>query len=101
MMKKYVTLALLALSLMATSCITTRSTARINKVEVGMTKEEITKLLGKPFFKNGDLLAEQWGYRKMIGEVAGPEEVFFYVTFDQEGRVMGYETITGRSRRHY
>lgn len=76
-----------------TSCIVTRSSVQINKVEVGMTKTEIKKLLGTPEFKNGDLEGEQWGYHKMIGDVAGPEPVLFLVTFDKEGKVIAYDTV--------
>lgn len=87
---------LLALSLsasLATSCITTLSSSRINKVEVGMTKNEIAHLLGRPMSKNGYTLGEQWIYEKMIGEVAGPEEILFLVNFDDQGRVVGYQTL--------
>lgn len=76
-----------------TSCVATRSTTQINKVEVGMTQNEITKLLGTPIFKNGDTSGEQWGYHKMIGEIAGPEQVLFLVTFDSDGKVIAYETV--------
>lgn len=85
---------------MMTSCITTRSTAKINKVEVGMTKNEISHLLGKPLYKNGDITGEQWGYRKMIGEIAGPEEVIFLVTFDNQGNAVGYETLKEHPHIH-
>lgn len=80
-------------TLMMTSCIATRSTVRMNKVEVGMTKKDITRLLGTPIFRNGDADGEEWGYRKQVGEVAGPEEVIFVVTFNGEGKVVAYETV--------
>lgn len=86
---------------MMSSCITTRSTAKINKVEVGMTKNDISQLLGTPIIKNGDIMSEQWGYRKMIGEIAGPEEVLFLVTFDNQGKVVGYETIKEQPHFHH
>lgn len=73
---------------MMASCVTTRSTSHINKVEVGMTKNEITMLLGTPIFKNGDSSGEQWGYHKMIGDIAGPEQVLFLVTFSADGKVI-------------
>lgn len=80
-------------ALMVTSCLTTLSSTRINKVEVGMTKNDITHLLGKPMSKNGDIMGEQWIYQKIIGEVADPEEVLFLVNFDSQGRVVGYQTL--------
>lgn len=80
-------------ALLLTSCMTTLSSTRINRVAVGMTKNEITHLLGKPMSKNGDTMGEQWIYQKMIGEVAGPEEILFLVNFDNQGRVVGYQTL--------
>lgn len=100
-MKKLLIASLIMVELMTTSCIATRSTTQINKVEVGMTKTDITKLLGKPTFKNGDIAGEQWGYRKMIGEIAGPEEALFIVTFDNQGNVVAYETIKDRPHFHH
>ena len=82
---------------MLTSCLTTRSSSQINRVAVGMTKPEITALLGTPIFKNGDTSGEQWGYQKMIGDIAGPEPVLFLVTFDAEGKVIAYDTV----KEHY
>ena len=95
MKKKIITTLFILIATMSlcTSCFATRSSVQINKVEVGMTKTEIKKLLGTPEFKNGDLEGEQWGYHKMIGDVAGPEPVLFLVTFDNEGKVIAYDTV--------
>lgn len=100
-MKKQLFISFIIAASMMTSCITTRSTAKINKVEIGMTKNEISQLLGKPVYKNGDIMGEQWGYRKMIGEVAGPEEVIFLVTFDNQGNVVSYETLKEHPHIHH
>ena len=86
--------------IMMTSCVTTRSTSKINQVEVGMTKNEITALFGTPIYKNGDTSGEQWGYHKMIGDIAGPEPVLFLVTFNSEGTVIAYETIKEHHHPH-
>ena len=48
----------LALGLGFSSCISTRDTVKINKVEIGMTKDEVRNLLGKPLFKNADETGE-------------------------------------------
>lgn len=100
-MKKLAFVSFIIAALTLTSCIPTRSTMKINKVEVGMTKNEISKLLGTPMFKNGDTTGEQWGYRKMIGEVAGPEPVIFLVTFDNQGKVVSYETMKDQPHYHH
>ncbi len=99
MRKKILLLAIVA-SIFTTSCIATRSSVQINKVEVGMSKADIKKLLGTPEFKNGDTGGEQWGYHKMIGEIAGPEPVLFLVTFDKEGKVIAYDTVKDH-HHHY
>jgi outer membrane protein assembly factor BamE (lipoprotein component of BamABCDE complex) len=100
-MKKLLVLSIISMMILTTSCITTRSTTKINKVEVGMTKNEITELLGSPLFKNGDIKGEQWGYRKHIGEITDPEEVIFLVTFDENGEVASYDTIKEHGHRHF
>ena len=68
------------------SCIATRDTTKINKVEMGMSKSDIQHLLGTPLFKNADETGEQWGYRKVVGEIIDAEEMLFVVTFDNDGR---------------
>ena len=86
-------IVLMILSLSLSSCISTRDTVRINKVEMGMNKEEIKDLLGKPLFKNANETGEEWGYRKMVGEIAGPEAMLFLVTFDTNGKVIAYNSV--------
>lgn len=92
-MKKKILIFAIVAGILSTSCIATRSSVQINKVEIGMSKADIKKLLGTPEFKNGDTEGEQWGYHKMIGEIAGPVPVLFLVTFDKEGKVIAYDTM--------
>ena len=75
------------------SCIATRDTTKINKVEMGMTKSDIRHLLGNPLFKNADETGEQWGYRKVVGEIIDSEEMLFVVTFDNDGKVVAYNSV--------
>ena len=83
----------LMMSVALDSCIATRDTTKINKVEMGMSKSDIQHLLGTPLFKNADELGEQWGYRKVVGEVIDAEEMLFVVTFDNEGKVVAYNSV--------
>ena len=83
----------IALSVSLSSCIATRDTVKINKVEMGMTKSDIQNLLGTPLFKNANETGEEWGYRKLVGEIAGPEQMSFVVTFDNDGKVVAYNSI--------
>ena len=83
----------LVINLGLDSCIATRDTTKINKVEMGMNKSDIRHLLGKPLFKNADETGEQWGYRKVVGEVIDAEEMLFVVTFDNDGKVVAYNSV--------
>ncbi len=83
----------IALSVSLSSCISTRDTVKINKVEMGMTKNDIHNLLGTPLFKNANETGEEWGYRKLVGEIAGPESMIFVVTFDNDGKVVAYNSV--------
>ena len=92
---------MLMVSLSFDSCIATRDTAKINKVELGMTKSDIQHLLGTPKLKNADENGEQWGYRKMVGEVIDAEEMLFIVTFDDDGKVIAYNSVKEFSPHRY
>lgn len=83
----------IALSVSLSSCVATLDTAKINKVEMGMTKSDIQNLLGTPLFKNANETGEEWGYRKLVGEIAGPESMIFVVTFDNDGKVVAYNSV--------
>ena len=94
-MKRTIITTLLAVCLIMTSCSTTTTSAtrKIDKVEVGMSKQDIRKLLGTPIFKNADDMVEQWAYRKIIGDILQPEEAIFIVTFNSDGNVEEYRTM--------
>ncbi len=91
----------LVLNLGLDSCIATRDTTKINKVELGMDKSDIQHLLGKPLFKNADETGEQWGYRKVVGEVIDAEEMLFVVTFDNDGKVVAYNSVKEFPPHHH
>ena len=106
-MKRVLLVAFVALfmSQALISCVSTRSTSKINKIEIGMSKEDIRKLLGNPVYRNAWQDGEQWGYHKQVGEIAGPEQVLLVVSFDGNGRVAQLETMRDSppihsSRRH-
>ena len=83
------------------SCVSTRSTSKINKIEIGMSKEDIRKLLGNPVYRNAWQDGEQWGYHKQVGEIAGPEQVLLVVSFDGNGKVAQFETVKEFPRMYY
>ncbi len=89
-----ITVALVfVLNLGLDSCIATRDSTKINKVELGMNKSDIQHLLGTPLFKNADETGEQWGYRKVVGEIIDAEEMLFVVNFDNDGKVVAYNSV--------
>jgi outer membrane protein assembly factor BamE (lipoprotein component of BamABCDE complex) len=90
----------LVINLGLDSCIATRDTTKINKVEMGMTKNDIQNLLGTPLFKNANETGEEWGYRKLVGEIAGPESMIFVVTFDNDGKVIAYNSVKEHPYSH-
>lgn len=90
----------LVMNLAFGSCIATRDTTRINKVEIGMSKGDIKHLLGTPLFKNANEEVEEWGYRKSVGEIAGSEQMLFIVTFDSDGRVIAYQSVKEHPSYH-
>ena len=91
---------LIVISFTLDSCIATRDTTKINKVEMGMSKSDIQHLLGTPLFKNADESGEQWGYRKVVGQVIDAEEMLFVVTFDNDGQVIAYNSVKEFPRYH-
>lgn len=44
-------------------------------------------------FKNANEDIEEWGYRKTVGEIIDAEEMLFIVSFDSDGRVIGYQSV--------
>ena len=102
-MKRVLLVAFVALfmSQALISCVSTRSTSKISKVELGMTKEDIRKLLGNPVYRHAWQDGEQWGYHKQVGEIAGPEQVLLVVSFGGNGKVAQFETVKEFPRMHY
>lgn len=98
----FITILIVAIlmSVNLSSCISTRDTVKINKVEIGMTKSDIQHLLSTPLFKNANEDCEEWGYRKMVGEIAGPEQMLFIVTFDSKGKVIAYNSVKEHPSYH-
>ena len=102
-MKRVLLVAFVALfmSQALISCVSTRSTSKINKIEIGMAKDDIRKLLGNPVYRNAWEEGEQWGYHKQVGEIAGPEQVLLVVSFGGNGKVAQFETVKEFPRMHY
>lgn len=92
---------MIGMSVSVSSCIATRDTTKINKVEIGMNKDDIKHLLGTPLFKNANEEVEEWGYRKTVGEIIDAEEMLFIVSFDSDGKVIGYQSVKEHPAIHH
>ena len=92
---------MLTVGMVITSCISTRDTVRLNKVELGMNKSDIQHLLGTPLFKNANEQGEKWGDRKYVGEITDSEEMYFIVKFDTNDRVIAYQSAKAPDRNRH
>lgn len=65
-MKKqvFIALSLVACSLFLSGCASLTGSSAITKIEKGMSKKEIVKLLGEPDFRRFDDQYEEWEYKK-------------------------------------
>ena len=60
-------------------------------IERGMTKEQVTAILGKPKTTSFNELGDKWMYEGSKGPLFGGDRVRTYVTFDTTGKVIRYE----------
>lgn len=101
-MKKTIFTIILGASILMTSCTaTTSATRKIDKVEIGMSKDNIRKLFGTPFYKRANETGEQWAYRKSVGDLMQPDFAIFVVTFSNTGTVTAFETMKPFDFDHY
>lgn len=66
------------------------------EVRKGMSKEEVTQMLGKPSYSNVTLDIETWSYNMNWGAEESPEYVKIDVVFDSEGKVVHYNRRPAR-----
>ena len=77
-----------------TFCIS--ATAKIKKpvIERGMTKEQVTAMLGEPRTASFNEYGDRWMYEEWRGPFIGGVNVRIYVMFDVTGKVVGCEERT-------
>lgn len=77
-----------------TFCIS--ATAKIKKpvIERGMTKEQVTAMLGEPRTASFNEYGDRWMYEEWRGPFFGGANVRIYVMFDVTGKVVGCEERT-------
>lgn len=81
---------ILILSIMMTLCQIDMTAKPRRIVQRGMTKEEVTEIMGRPKATNFDNYGEQWEFHKT--ELIGDEHVIL-VNFDRSGRVSAYRDM--------
>ena len=60
-------------------------------IERGMTKQQVTAILGKPKTTSFNELGDKWMYEGWKGGLVGGDNVRTYVIFDMTGKVIRYE----------
>lgn len=75
--------------------------ARIKKtvIERGMTKQQVTALLGTPLTSSFDEFGDIWMYEEWRGPFVGGSNVRIYVMFDMTGKVVRCDERTIESNR--
>lgn len=75
---------------MLTCCLS--ATAKNKQpIERGMTKQQVTTILGNPKTTSFNELGDKWMYEVSKGPLFGGDRVRIYVTFDTTGKVIRYE----------
>lgn len=79
---------------MAVAFSATASAKPSRQIVRGMTKDQVTAAYGKPFATSFNDTSETWQYVKSRGGLLDSREVLIKVSFDADGKVVGYdETI--------
>lgn len=75
--------------------------AKIKKpvIERGMTKQQVTALLGTPLTSSFDEFGDIWMYKEWRGPFVGGSDVRIYVMFDMTGKVVRCDERTIESNR--
>lgn len=93
--QRYHLVLLFAMVLLLAGCATSRSVKQISRVEIGMSQKKVKRLLGAPEYRSATTENQQWGFkREQSDEVIGIDEVVFLVTFDNNGKVVAFRTMS-------
>lgn len=71
--------------------VMTASAKKDEKVERGMTKQQVSEIYGKPLTTSFDDAGECWEYVKTRGSLLSSYDVRITVFFDDEGKVVQYK----------
>ena len=70
------------------TCSLSASAKSKQPIERGMTKQQVTAILGKPKTTSFNELGDKWMYEGWKGSLVGGDQVRTYVTFDTTGKVI-------------
>lgn len=93
MNRNRLTTYLFACFFMLTCCLSATAKSR-RSIERGMTKEQVTAILGKPKASSFNEFGDKWMYEGWRGPLVGGDNIRTYVIFDTTGRVVRYEEQT-------
>lgn len=77
-------------ALMLVCCLSVAAKSK-QQIERGMTKEQVTAILGKPKTTSFNEEGDKWMYEIWKGNLLAGDNIRTYVMFDTTGRVIGYE----------
>lgn len=79
--------------LMLACCLSAAAKGK-RSIERGMTKEQVTAILGKPKTTSFNESGDKWMYEGWRGAFVGGDHIRTYVIFDTTGRVVRYQEQT-------
>ncbi len=79
----------LILSLFLSGCVVSRNVENLNKLEIGMTKDQVLSIMGKPQLREADAEMEWWSYQTRLPMYELKDSDLTPVAFE-DGKVIGW-----------
>lgn len=87
-MKKVFAVSLLCL--LISGCLTAANRKNLNRLEIGMSKEQVVGIMGTPYMREADTNREWWLYETTYYNGPVKEEFLTPVVFDKDGKLIGW-----------
>lgn len=92
-MKKQIWIKMMAVCMLLLVACADATAKQKQMIERGMTKQQVREILGKPRIVSFDQDIDRWEYNKKEGGLLDPYYVRVIVDFDQNDRVVRYQSI--------
>ena len=87
-MKKVLAISLLCLFINRCEAI---NRANLNRLEIGMSKGQVLRIMGKPYIREADPVQEWWLYQTEMDSIyTSPSDELTPVVFDKDGKLIGW-----------